>query len=329
MATASRRYSQLAARVGHAAQASRAATVARRFGCSRGFVRYHSRKHSDPTFHTGPWGGSRGNAHFGPLAEMLLHVLLWQEIKADPLRTVCQFGCVLRDNGWDVSDSWVQRCFARWGFSLRKPNYKNINKFKATNIIYYCSFTMEVVTLPWLSLKYLDESSFDTRKLQRPRGRAPTGRPLHVARGSGPHGSSYTITVLTSLTNPSGFVCSDPRHETNTAADFLNFIITLVLEGHLVAGDVLVCDNASIHYSAEIQAPLDILLLFVGVRLLFLPTYSPELNPCELIFAQIKRHVRTNRTSRHLLADVLTACTEVTWLNVLNYYGKCIYDFES
>jgi len=134
---------------------------------------------------------------------------------------------------------------------------------------------------------------------------------------------------MTTLTNASGFVCSNPRTETNTALDFLHFIITLVLEGHLVAGDVLVCHNASIHYSAEIQAHLDLLLLFAGVRLLFLPTYSPELNPCEFIFAQIKRHVRTHRTSRHLLADVFTACADVTWLNVLSYYGKCIHNFES
>jgi len=134
---------------------------------------------------------------------------------------------------------------------------------------------------------------------------------------------------MTTLTNASGFVCSNPRTETNTAWDFLHFISTLVLDRHLVAGDILLCDNASIHYSAEIQAPLDLLLLFAGVRLIFLPTYSPELNPCELIFAQIKRHVRTHRTGRHLFADVLSACADVTWLNVLSYYGKCIHNFEA
>ena len=45
------------------------------------------------------------------------------------------------------------------------------------------------------------------------------------------------------------------------------------------------CDNAAVHTAANIQ---DFLLRVVeewGVEIKFLPTYSPELNPCELVFA--------------------------------------------
>jgi transposase len=86
---------------------------------------------------------------------------------------------------------------------------------------------------------------------------------------------------------------------TNTAIDFLAFVI----DGHLSAGDVLICDNASIHFAADIQAPRQLLLTAIGIRLLFMPTYSPESNPyaCELVFAQIKNHLR-HHLSLHVLA---------------------------
>lgn len=46
--------------------------------------------------------------------------------------------------------------------------------------------------------------------------------------------------------------------------------------GVLQGGDVIVMDNCSIHHSEEIVPVLDTLLDAVGVRLYFLPTYSPE-----------------------------------------------------
>ena len=55
------------------------------------------------------------------------------------------------------------------------------------------------------------------------------------------------------------------------------------------------CDNASIHFAAEVALPLSELFDTAGVRLVFLPAYSPELNPCELVFAQVKNGLRRRR----------------------------------
>lgn len=56
-------------------------------------------------------------------------------------------------------------------------------------------------------------------------------------------------------------------------------------------GDTLVVDNARIHKARDIVPTLRAALAAAGVRMLFLPTYSPELNPCELIFAQVCQSV--------------------------------------
>jgi len=83
-------------------------------------------------------------------------------------------------------------------------------------------------------------------------------------------------------------------------------------------------DNARIHYSADIAPHLNALLLAAGVRLLLLPTYSPELNPCELVFSQVKRHMRGHRHSHdHLLVDAMTAFASVSRENVFHYYDHC------
>ena len=54
---------------------------------------------------------------------------------------------------------------------------------------------------------------------------------------------------------------------------------------------VLVVDNASIHKVAGIRE----LVEESGMRLLYLPAYSPNLNPIELAFSTIKGWLRANR----------------------------------
>jgi hypothetical protein len=134
---------------------------------------------------------------------------------------------------------------------------------------------------------------------------------------------------MTSLTAPSGFVCSTPRSASNTSYDFLFFLVELALAGFLVAGDVLVLDNASVHNAQLIGPPMDAFLQVTGVRLLFLPTHSPELNPCEMVFGMIKNHMRRNRnTNRHMLLDVVDACARISLSNISRFYDHCLYRFD-
>ena len=130
-------------------------------------------------------------------------------------------------------------------------------------------------------------------ELKARRGWSQRGRRLVVREGAHSRGS-YSLTVMTSLTVSGGFVCSLPRTSSNTAWDFFFFIIELIEGAFLVPGDVLVCDNASIHYSAAIAPHLDALLIGCGVRMLFLPTYSPELNPCEALHSRAPQFRRTS-----------------------------------
>jgi len=57
----------------------------------------------------------------------------------------------------------------------------------------------------------------------------------------------------------------------------------------LPQGSVLVLDNARIHHRASLQMALEA----AGHTLLFLPPYSPDLNPIELLWSWLKHIVRT------------------------------------
>jgi len=102
-------------------------------------------------------------------------------------------------------------------------------------------------------------------------------------------------------------------------------VYSAIAGGALVDGDCFIVDNASVHYAAETADELDALVQEAGVRLVFTPTYSPELNPCEFVFGQVKRYLRERSfPGRSFLSSVMEAFASVSYENVLNYYNSCI-----
>ncbi len=68
---------------------------------------------------------------------------------------------------------------------------------------------------------------------------------------------------------------------------FLTYI-TQVLAPVLVPGDIVVCDNLSSHKVAGVAAAIE----EVGAQLCYLPPYSPDLNPIEMVFSKLKAYMR-------------------------------------
>jgi transposase len=95
--------------------------------------------------------------------------------------------------------------------------------------------------------------------------------------------------------------------------------------GYLGAGDYLICDNARIHGAADTFEILTGILNMAGVELVYLPPYSPELNPIELVFMQVKRHLREYRDMTiPLWADIAFAFGMISHSQVLKYFERCL-----
>lgn len=91
----------------------------------------------------------------------------------------------------------------------------------------------------------------------------------------------------------------------------------------LRCGDVVVMDNLVPHKSAETLA----LIVQAQASVLFLPAYSPDLNPIEKMWSKVKNHLRGTaaRTLPELERAVATALQAVTSQDATGWFASCGY----
>ena len=131
-------------------------------------------------------------------------------------------------------------------------------------------------------LVFIDETSVKTN-LTRLRGRAPVGERLY---GSAPFGKWRTQTFIAGLTYD-GLIAPWVIEGAMNGPAFDVYVRTQ-LAPRLEPGTVVILDNLSTHKSPRAaQALKDRKCWF-----LFLPPYSPDLNPIEQAFAKLKAHLR-------------------------------------
>lgn len=90
-------------------------------------------------------------------------------------------------------------------------------------------------------------------------------------------------------------------------------------------GDVVIMDNLSPHKSD----PTLSLILAAGAGVLFLPAYSPDLNPIEKMWSKIKAFLRAfeARTTEALDRAIAAALETVTSQDAVNWFASCGYSF--
>ena len=86
----------------------------------------------------------------------------------------------------------------------------------------------------------------------------------------------------------------------NCNAAVFNEWLTVHLLKSLKAGSVIVMDNASFHKSVETRK----IIRKAGHYALFLPPYSPHLNPIEKLWANIKRAWRYHNDLEYILTSI-------------------------
>jgi len=166
-------------------------------------------------------------------------------------------------------------------------------------------------------LVFLDETWTKTNMAPL-RGWAPRGSRL---RAKVPYGRWKTMTFLAAL-----------RHDRIDAPWLLDGPINgekfqLYVEKLLVPtlrpGDIVIMDNLGSHKGAAVRAAIEA----VGAHLLYLPPYSPDLNPIEQVFAKLKALLRkaAARTVRTLWDAVGQLLQCFSPLECSNYFANAGY----
>jgi transposase len=166
-------------------------------------------------------------------------------------------------------------------------------------------------------LVFIDESAARTN-LTRLRGRVRgTGR-LHDHT---PSGHWRTLTMLGSLRLDGETTCL--VIEGATDSEVFREYIRAVLGPTLRPGDIVVCDNLAAHRDVEAQK----LIEAHGAELRFLPAYSPDLNPIEMMWSKLKAHLRQAkaRTDPDLLVAIQQGLHAVSSSDAQGFFRQAGY----
>jgi transposase len=169
-------------------------------------------------------------------------------------------------------------------------------------------------------LVFLDETG-TTTKMTRLRGRCLKGQRL---RAKAPFGHWKTQTFIAGLrcyglTAPFVIDTAMNRHIFET-------YVETQLAPTLQKGDVVIMDNLPAHKSSLAEKAIRAR----GAWVLFLPPYSPDLNPIEMAFAKLKAHLRARaiRTIDALWQAIGQICELFQPAECRNYFAAAGYGFN-
>ncbi len=138
--------------------------------------------------------------------------------------------------------------------------------------------------------------------------------------GAVPHGHWNTSTFIAALRHD-GLVAPYVMDGAINGELFLAYV-EQVLVPTLINGDIVIMDNLGSHKVAGVRQAIEA----AGARLLYLPPYSPDLNPIELAFAKLKallraRAVRTVNALWNALGELVACFSPTECANFLRHAG--------
>ena len=127
-------------------------------------------------------------------------------------------------------------------------------------------------------LVFVDESAAKTNMV-RLRGRSKGGLRWHCFA---PSGHWQTTTMISSVKLDGTTACM--AIEGSTSGEVFREYVRQVLVPSLTPGDIVILDNLSSHKDSKAKEAIEA----AGAQIVFLPAYSPDLNPIEKMWSKVK-----------------------------------------
>lgn len=194
-----------------------------------------------------------------------------------------------RESGVRLEISTVGRYLRAWGFTLKKPSKRALEQ----DPVVVAAWLEEIY--PALEKKakaegalilWGDESGIRMHDLVPQAGYAPQGQRA-IARIAGRRAGANMISAIANGGQMS-FRVFEGRFTADVFIDFLRRLIATHEDRKLY----LVVDNHSTHHAKKVTGWLAAHRRAEKLELVFLPAYSPELNPDENLNQDLKRHLR-------------------------------------
>jgi transposase len=173
------------------------------------------------------------------------------------------------------------------------------------------------VGLDLYKLVFVDESGFQLGMVPS-YGRSPRGEKCFAAT---PRNQAENTNLLAALSVHG--IQATMTLEGSVDAQVFEVFVEQTLVPTLRPGQIVITDNYKIHKSARTRQ----LVEACGCQLIFLPTYSPDLNPIELAFSKIKAFVRTAKafSLQALDSAIAQAARSITLQDILGWFRHAGY----
>jgi transposase len=178
-------------------------------------------------------------------------------------------------------------------------------------------FVAKLGTIPPERLIFLDESGVTTR-MTRLHARAAGGTRVHEGA---PEGDWKILTILGAMSTQ-GIIAAMTIEAATDREIFLAYLDE-VLCPQLEPGDVVVMDNLSSHKVDGVRQRIEA----HQAELLYLPPYSPDLNPIEKAWSKLKQILRQvkARTAEALDQAIAAAIPEISPANAQAWFRLCFH----
>ena len=288
--------------------------AAARFGVSAASVsrwRRRARVEGDPRPRV--LGGDRRSGRIEAHRALILGVLA-----ETPDITIEELRRLLAGRGLDFGYGTIQRFLIRHQMTRKKKTGHASEQDRPDVLERRQAWRESQTALDPACLVFIDETWAKTN-MARTHGRALKGRRLRMGQ---PHSHWKTSTFVAGLTLGgmiAPFVLDGPI---NRLA--FETYVERVLVPELHPGNIVIMDNLSSHKGAGVRERIEA----VGAELLFLPPYSPDLNPIEMAFSKLKAHLRkaAKRTVEGLWKAIARILETFKPQECRNYFKTTGYD---
>ena len=166
-------------------------------------------------------------------------------------------------------------------------------------------------------LVFIDETCTNT-SMVRLRGRAQRGERLF---DYAPPGAWKTITFVGGL-RQRGMTAPFVIEGAMNGRMFLAYVKQCLVPT-LKRGDIVLMDNLPVHKVAGVAEAIEV----AGATLIYLPKYSPDLNPIEMAFSKLKAHLRkaAEHTVPRLLRRIGRVVTDFSAQECKNFFRHAGY----
>jgi transposase len=172
-------------------------------------------------------------------------------------------------------------------------------------------------------LIFVDESGIELGMLPS-HGRSPQGEACYAQTPAKQQENTNLLAAL-SVHGMEATMTLEGSVDTNVFDLFVEQMLIPILQ----PGQIIICDNYKIHKSVRTRQ----LIEAQGCQLIFLPTYSPDLNPIEQAFAKLKTFLRAAKiiTRNALDAAIAQAIRTISLQDILGWFhhaGYTIYRYQ-